>query len=105
MAIWPPLAWGSYFFSAACKGAVLEGGLAESKGEVLIDVVIGKAFGFTSRGLLLSGDGKRRERFDGLPGTLIDEVVTPGATFALTKRHVRHRAASEPDCDETKNEE
>jgi hypothetical protein len=68
--------------------------------------VIGEAFGFTGERLLFSGNGKRRERFDCLPGTQIDEGVIPGIeALTLTERQVRHRTASQPGADKTKDKE
>ena len=63
--------------SVAGKGAGLEGGLAKSEGEGLIDFVVGETLGFASEGLLFGGDGEWGEGLDGLPWALVDERVRP----------------------------
>ena len=90
----------------AGEGAGLEGGLAESEGEGLVDFVVGETLGFAGEGLLFGGDGERGEGLDGLPGALIDEGVLGGcAAFAAEEGQVRHGSAGPPGADETEDEE
>ena len=72
------------------QGAGLEGGLAQSEGEGLVDIVVGQPLGFAGKGLLFGGDGERREGLDRLPRTLIDEGVLSGCAFATEEWQMRH---------------
>ena len=86
------------------QGAGLEGGLAQSEGEGLVDIVVGQPLGFAGVGLLFGGDSEGSEGFDGLPRTLIDEGVLSGCAFATEEWQMRHGSASPPGAHETEHE-
>jgi hypothetical protein len=84
----------------AGEGAGLEGGLAESEGEGLVNFVVGETLGFVGEGLFFGGDREWSEGLDGLPGALVDEGVLARCAFASEKGQVRHGPSGQPGADE-----
>ena len=89
----------------ASESAGLEGGLAESEGEGLVNFVVGETLGFVGEGLLFGGDGEGGKGLDGLPGTLVDEGVRGLRASASEKGQVRHGPSGQPGTDKARDEE